>query len=127
MYGSDERSTVVGRERPAVCELPWRSGRPRPTVLSNPLGAVVDFLIPVALFVLLFTGMVVFWQGFHVGEPLNEGADAAWYGRATRRRWTNSTRMMPPDVQRHRVRSMIVGAALIVVAVILGVLWSASI
>jgi hypothetical protein len=88
----------------------------------------MDFLIPVALFVLLFTGMVVFWQGFHAGEPPNvEGTHAAWHGRATRSRWTNSTRVMPPDVQRHRVRSMIVGAALIVVAVVLGVLWSASV
>jgi hypothetical protein len=87
----------------------------------------VDFWIPVVLFALLLVGMVVFWQGFHVGEPPNvEGAPGAFYGSATRSRWTNSTRTMPPDVQRHRTRNMIVGAALIVLAVVLGIVWNAS-
>jgi hypothetical protein len=88
----------------------------------------VDAFIPSALFVLLFVGMVVFWQGFHVGEPPNhEGAQGAFFGRASRSGWTHSTTMMPPDVPRHRARSMIVGAGLIVLAVVFGIIWTASI
>jgi hypothetical protein len=88
----------------------------------------VDFLIPVGLFALLFVGMVVFWQGFHVGEPPNiDGAHAGFYGREVRSRWTNSTQMMPPEIQRHRARNMVVGAVLIGIAVVLGVVWSASV
>ena len=87
----------------------------------------MDFLIPIVLFALLFVGIVIFWQGFHVGEPPNiEGVHGAMYGRATRSRFTNSTRLMPPDVQRHRARSMIVGVVLMVLAVVLGIVWSAS-
>src|SRR5262245_49042384 len=56
---------------------------------SSTHGGAVDFLIPVVLFALLFVGMVVFWQGFHVGEPPNvEGAPGAFYGSVTRSRWT---------------------------------------
>ena len=88
----------------------------------------MDFLIPVVFFALLFVGMVVFWQGLHVGEPPNpEGFHPAIYGRATRSRWTNSAATMPPDVQRHRARSMIVGAALMIFAVVLGIIWTATV
>jgi phage-related minor tail protein len=87
----------------------------------------MDVLIPVALFVCLFAGMVVFWQGFHVGEPRDPGSlEGELRGRAARSAWTNSSSTMPPGVQRHRARGMAVGAGLILAAVVLGIIWSAS-
>jgi hypothetical protein len=88
----------------------------------------VDAVIAMGLFVLFVVGMVVFWQGFQVGEPPDgDQAMGGFFGRAARSGYSNSTETRRPDVQRHRGRNMLIGAGLMALTVLLGIAWTASI
>ena len=87
----------------------------------------MDAIIAMGLFVLFFVGMVVFWQGFHVGEPPNiEQAGLGSFAGAARRDYSNSTAAVRPEIQRHRARNMLIGVGLMVLTVVLGIAWTAS-